>query len=398
MSTRRPRVGILGGGQLALMLAESLVALGADVAIYEPDPDAPARRRYALGASRPYEDRVALRAFLDACDIVTYEFENVPASALRAAGSKTEIVPSLDVLATCQHRAAEKTAIRAAGAPTVAFELVADRAALPAALRAFGLPAIVKTATGGYDGKGQRRYQTMGEVGAEDFPAGVELVIEEVIEIEREVSCIVARRGGKSVSLPLFENRHRAHILDLTTCPARLSAVAARRVRAVAEKLARALSAEGLLTVELFLGRGRAGHGLVLPGTRAKLYVNELAPRPHNSGHVSRIACDHSQFELHARALLGLPLVAPRLVNEGVSFMANLLGDGWPRADEEAKVFGRLSSHPAVRELYLYGKLSARPGRKMGHFCGVATSTVTAGTLADRLRRTAGLSGARGRR
>jgi len=398
MSPRRPRVGILGGGQLALMLAESLIELGADVAIYEPDASAPARRRHALGVSRPYADRAALREFLDDCDIVTYEFENVPADAIRAAGSSTTIVPSLDVLATCQHRAREKHAIRAAGAPTVAFAVVADRDALPDALRTFGLPAIVKTAMGGYDGKGQKRYAKLTDVAAGDFPAGVELVIEEVISIEREVSCIVARRAEKTVSLPLFENRHRDHILDLSTCPVRLPAAAVRRVRSVAEKLARALRAEGLLTVELFLGRGRAGHGLSLPGTRARLYVNELAPRPHNSGHVSRIACDQSQFDLHARVLLGLPLVAPRIVTPGVAFMANLLGDGWPASKDEREIFGKLSANPAVRELYLYGKLDARPGRKMGHFCGVAKSSVTAGTLADRLRRTAGLSGARGRR
>ena len=378
--SRAPRVGILGGGQLALMLAESLIALGADPAVYEPDPDAPARRRLALGDSAPYEDRARLRAFLDGCDVATYEFENVPAASLRAAGSRTKIVPSLDVLEACQHRAREKAALRRAGAPTVAHAAVADRVALVAGLRAFGAPAIVKTALGGYDGKGQRRIERVGDLAPAAFPAGVPLVIEEPIEIEREVSCVVARAAGRAVSLPLFENQHRDHVLDVTLCPARLSPAAARRVRAIAERIAAALDVEGLLTVEFFLGRGRRGHGLPLPGTRARLYVNELAPRPHNSGHVSRVACDRSQFDLLARILLGFPLAEPRLVVPKVAFMANLLGDRRPRELQA------LSTAPAVRELYLYGKREARPGRKMGHVLGVAPSHARALTIARRLR------------
>jgi 5-(carboxyamino)imidazole ribonucleotide synthase len=393
VKSARPRIGILGGGQLALMLAESLIELGADPAIYEPDADAPARRRFALGTSRPYEDTAALRAFLDGCDRVTYEFENVPAQAIRAAGSRTHIVPSLEVLEACQHRAREKDAIARAGAPVVAHRAVPDRDALAEALSAFGLPAIVKTATGGYDGKGQRMIRRLEALRTAQFPPGVALVIEEPLAIDREVSCIVARTGGRTVSLPLFENRHAAHILDVTLCPARLPAAAAKKARAIAEKIAVALDVEGLITVEMFLGRGRAGHGLPLRGTRSRLYVNELAPRPHNSGHVSRVACDRSQFDLLARVLLGLPLSPPRSIVSGVAFMANLLGDGWPSRDEEAEVFGALAADPAVRELYLYGKLEARAGRKMGHLSGVARSHGAAIALAERLRRRAGLRG-----
>ncbi len=259
-----------------------------------------------------------------------------------------------------------------------------------AALARFG-PAIVKTSRGGYDGKGQRRYERAAQVRAEHFPAGAPLVIEETIAIEREVSCIVAVADGRVVSLPLFENRHRNHILDVTLCPARLSAAVARRIRGVAEKLARALRVEGLLTVEFFLGRGREGHGLRLPGLDARLYVNELAPRPHNSGHVSRIACDRSQFDLLARALLGMPLVAPRLVSKEVAFMTNLLGNGWPSAREEVAVFGALAARPEVRELFLYGKQEAHAGRKMGHVSGFASSHARALSVASALRRRAGL-------
>ena len=389
------RVGILGGGQLALMLAESFVALGVDVAIYDPDADAPARRRYALGDSRPYEDRDALRRFLDACDVVTYEFENVPAAAIRAAKSRTPIFPSLAVLEACQHRTHEKEAITRAGAPTVAFVSLPERSQLRAALAAFGFPAVVKTAAGGYDGKGQRTYRSVAELRDTDFPADVPLVVEERVTIERELSCIVARRGTEVVCLPIFENHHTAHILDVTLCPAPISPSLAKKAQALARKVAIALDVEGLITVELFVARGRAGHGVALPGTTARLYVNELAPRPHNSGHVSRVACDWSQFDLHARAVLGMKLPTPRLVVDGTAFMANLLGDRWPKPSAAMSTFGRLATQPGVREVYLYGKREARPGRKMGHVLGVARSPTAAHTKASALRSRAGLSGPR---
>ena len=162
-------------------------------------------------------------------------------------------------------------------------------------------------------------------------------------------------------------------------------------MRRVAEDVARALGVQGLLTVEFFLGRGRPGHGLSLSGLEPRLYVNELAPRPHNSGHVSRVACDRSQFDLLARVLLGMPLAAPRLVSDEVAFMANLLGDRWPADDSaERRVFGALAADPAVRELYLYGKREARAGRKMGHLSGFAPTHARALSRAASLRRRAG--------
>ena len=377
------------------MLAESLVALGCDPAIYDPDPDAPARRRFALGVSRPYDDRVALKSFLDACDVVTYEFENVPASAIRAAHTKTPIFPSLDVLEVCQHRTREKHALSLAGAPTVAFVSVPDRAALPAALETFGFPCVVKTAAGGYDGKGQRKYRRAKDVRRDDFAKGVELIVEELVDIELELSCIVARRDGEAVCLPVFDNVHTAHILDVTLCPARVSPAIALRAEKLALLVAESLRVDGLLTVEFFIARGRAGHGVKLPGTDARLYVNELAPRPHNSGHVSRIACDWSQFDLHARAVLGMPLPRPVRTTRDVAFMANLMGDKWPTDAHAMATFGRLAAEPGVREVYLYGKDSARPARKMGHVSGVARSYDEAFQKVHGLRRRAGLSGPR---
>ncbi len=389
------RVGILGGGQLALMLAESFVALGADVAIFDPDPDAPARRRYALGDSKPYEDRAALRRFLDACDVITYEFENVPAAAIRAARSNTPIFPSLDVLEACQHRSREKEAVIAAGAPTVAFVSVSERSQLRTALASFGFPAVVKTAAGGYDGKGQRTYSKLAEVDEAHFPPDAPLIVEERVRIERELSCIVARRGKEAVTLPIFENHHTAHILDVTLCPAPIPPALARKATKLATQIAVALDVQGILTVELFVARGRAGHGVAIRDSTARLYVNELAPRPHNSGHVSRIACDWSQFDLQARAVLGMPLPNPRLVVDGTAFMANLLGDLWPKPQAATATFGALAAEAGVRELYLYGKREARAGRKMGHVSGVARTATAAFERAEALRRAARLSGPR---
>ncbi|MEO6951846.1 MAG: ATP-grasp domain-containing protein, partial [Polyangia bacterium] len=337
----------------------------------------------------------ALRRFLDACDVVTYEFENVPASAIRAAKSRTPIFPSLAVLEACQHRTREKEAITRAGAPTVAFVSVAERSQLREALIAFGFPAVVKTCAGGYDGKGQRTYLSLAELRDTDFALDVPLIIEERVVIERELSCIVARRGADVVCLPLFENQHTAHILDVTLCPAPIDAALARKAQQLARKIAVALAVEGLITVEFFVARGRAGHGVALPGTTARLYVNELAPRPHNSGHVSRVACDWSQFDLQARAVLGMRLPTPTLVVEGTAFMANLLGDRWPTPAAAMATFGALAAEGGVRELYLYGKREARPGRKMGHVSGVARSPASALKAAQTLRDRCKLSGPR---
>jgi len=363
-------VGILGGGQLGAMLAPALQDLGADVAVYDPDPLAPALRRAARAESGSWRDVARLQAFFDACDVVTYEFENVETEGLERLKGLEKLLPSLDVLRTTQDRVLEKEFLRARGLPEVEF--AGGRAAddLPGAARAFGYPAILKTARGGYDGKGQWRLGSSAELDALlGTPAraaldGAGWVLEEPIDIVLEVSAIVAReRNGDEVVFPLFENEHRDHILDVTLVPARLPDDLEAEAKSVALAAARALGVTGLLTTELFVGRSARRR----PG-EVRVFTNEFAPRPHNSGHVTRKACTVSQFEALARILLGVPLVPPRLVGPGAFCMANLLGEVWEaQGAAEALDLGAWEGNPDLLEVVLYGKSGVATKRKMGH-------------------------------
>jgi len=377
------RVGILGGGQLGSMLATALRKLDAEVSIYDPDPAAPALLRGGRGVTASWSDRAALSAFVAGCDVVTYEFENVETAVLRALAAERPIRPSVEVLATSQDRVAEKRFMAAAGLPHVAFRAVASAAELPAALADFGLPAIVKTARGGYDGKGQAVVRTVEEgaaVAAGFAGAAGGFVLEEPIALEAELSCIVARSAaGEEAVFPVFENFHRDHILDVTVLPARLPPGLGELARATALEAARALGVVGLLTVEFFLGRsardgssGRTPEGG--PGGRGgpRLYINEFAPRPHNSGHVTLKACTFSQYDALARVLLDAPLAQPELVGPGAFCMGNLLGDVWlaqgRRAPGDRLDLGAWADFPDVIDVMLYGKREPRARRKMGHF------------------------------
>jgi 5-(carboxyamino)imidazole ribonucleotide synthase len=363
-------VGLLGGGQLGAMLASALQDLGADVNVYDPDPAAPALRRAASAASGSWRDVPRLQEFFDACDVVTYEFENVETEGLARLEGLSKLAPSLEVLRTTQNRALEKEFLRAHGLPHVAF--VGGRSAdeLPSAARDFGLPAILKTARGGYDGKGQWKLASLAEVDALlDSGARVALdasgwVLEEPIDIVLEASAIVAReRNGDEVVFPLFENVHRDHILDVTLVPARLPDDLEAEAKAVALAAARALGVTGLLTTELFVGRSLRSR----PG-EVRVFTNEFAPRPHNSGHVTRKACTYSQFEALARVLVGVPLVPPRLVSGGAFCMANLLGEVWEaQGGGEGLDLSSWEGHSDLLEVVLYGKRGVAPKRKMGH-------------------------------
>jgi len=363
-------VGILGGGQLGAMLAPALQDLGADVHVYDPDPSAPALRRAARAASGSWRDVPRLQAFFDACDVVTYEFENVEIEGLSQVAGIGKLSPSLEVLRTTQDRALEKEFLRGHGLPHVAFADGRAAAELPRAAAEFGYPAILKTARGGYDGKGQWKLASPADLEALlDGPARVALdasgwVLEEPIDIVLEASAIVAReRNGDEVVFPLFENEHRDHILDVTLVPARLTDDLEAEAKAVALAAARALGVTGLLTTELFVGRSRR----VRPG-EVRVFTNEFAPRPHNSGHVTRKACTYSQFDALARILLGVPLAPPRLVAGGAFCMANLLGEVW---EAQGAVSGLDLSVwegcPDLLEVVLYGKTGVAAKRKMGH-------------------------------
>jgi 5-(carboxyamino)imidazole ribonucleotide synthase len=363
-------VGILGGGQLGAMLVPALQDLGADVHVFDPDPTAPALRRAARAIRAPWRDTARLQELFDACDVVTYEFENVETEGLARVSGLEKLAPSLEVLRTTQDRALEKEFFRAHGLPHVAFAAGKSTDDLRAAARAFGLPAILKTARGGYDGKGQWKLATEAVLEAllaspaRDALEAGGWVLEEPIEIVLEASAIVAReKNGDEVVFPLFENVHRDHVLDVTLVPARLPADLEAEAKSVALSAARALGVTGLLTTELFVGRS-ARHR----SAEVRVFTNELAPRPHNSGHVTRKACTYSQFDALARVLLGVPLVPPRLVAAGAFCMANLLGEVWQAQKSEGGLdLSAWEGNPDLLEVVLYGKRGVATKRKMGH-------------------------------
>lgn len=353
------RVGILGGGQLGLMLAEAVQQLDGDVRVFDPDPDCPCALRLPKVVTAPYEDAAALARFTAGCDLLTYEFENVPAKPLRSLPGAPPILPSLNVLEITQDRIREKEFLRAEGLPVARFAAVREGDDARAAAHALGTPLVLKTAQGGYDGKGQHRIAHPEDL--DRVPDPRPWVLEEVVDIALEVSCIVARdAGGAEIAFPLFENVHRDHVLDTTLLPARVPPDVAARVREVALASARALGVVGLLTVEFFLARANDG-GL-------RVLVNEFAPRPHNSGHVTRNACSLSQYDALARVLLGVPLTEPEPLAPGAFVMGNLLGDVWLAQGRTTLDLSAWARHPRVVDVYLYGKREARPRRKMGHF------------------------------
>lgn len=354
-----PTVGILGGGQLGLMLADSLDRLGHEVVVLEADPDSPCAQRRSQVLLAPPSDPQALADFFSRVDIATFDSENTPAAPLAPYAQK--LAPSLHVLELTQNRAKEKTFLRDAGFRPVQFELVPPGTDVKAAARRFGLPCIAKSVLGGYDGKGQHRLTSEAEVDALPSSAPGGWVLEEVLQLEHEVSCLVARDAKSAVTFPLFENLHAHHILDLTVLPARVAPSLQDEARQVAERIARALDLVGLLTVEFFVGTGRDGV--------RRLYVNELAPRVHNSGHVTRQACTVSQFDALARILTGVPVVQPQ-VHRGAWCMGQLLGEVWlaQGRDGGALDLTAWKDFPDVVDVYVYGKREARAARKMGHF------------------------------
>ena len=352
-------VGILGGGQLGLMLAESLDRLGHEVLVLEADPESPCAQRRSNVLQASPADPLALAEFFSRVDIATFDSENTPAGPLAPYASK--LAPSLRVLELTQDRAKEKTFLRDSGFRPVLFELVAPGEDVKAAARRFGLPCIAKSVLGGYDGKGQHRLSTQAQVETlpADAPGG--WVLEEVLQLEHEVSCLMARDAKSSVSFPIFENLHDHHILDLTVLPARVTPAFQDEARQVADRIAGKLGLVGLLTVEFFIGTGRDGV--------RRLYVNELAPRVHNSGHVTRQACTVSQFDALARILTGVPVVQPE-VHRGAWCMGQLLGEVWLAQGRKGGALDLTAwrDFPDVVDVYVYGKREARPQRKMGHF------------------------------
>lgn len=367
-------IGILGGGQLGRMLAQAARKMGYRTQVYEPQPRCPAGAVADKEVNGSYEDIVALSAFARECDVLTYEFENVPSAPLRAIEGLTLLRPHWSVLATTQNRSREKNWLRQNGFPHARFGEVPAGGDIAAGVAEVGVPCVVKTADFGYDGKGQVKVLTAAELPAavQRF-AGQPVVIEQYVDFACEVSAVVARSvGGELQVFPVAENIHTNHILDLSIVPARVAAEVAGRAESLAREIAERIGLVGVMGVEFFVGRS------------GEVLVNELAPRTHNSGHYTLDACNVSQFEQQVRAICGLPLVPVRLKSPVV--MVNILGDAWARGEPD---WGALTAMDGVH-VHLYGKAEARPGRKMGHLNVVAADLERGVELArvcrDRLR------------
>jgi 5-(carboxyamino)imidazole ribonucleotide synthase len=344
-------LGMLGGGQLGRMFTLAAHSMGYRVAVLDPDSRSPAGAIADVHLKAAYQDREALQHLADSCVAVTTEFENVPADSLRRLAAHCTVRPTGDSVAVAQDRIREKRFLTENGfevAPYVAIERAEDCDRIDAAL----LPGILKRARFGYDGKGQARVATIEEVRAAFIALGSEAcVLEQRVSLACEVSVVAARGAdGATRSFPVAENQHRDGILDVSIVPARVSAEVARSAEAAAQAVAVNLDYFGVLAVEFFVT------------TDGALLVNEIAPRPHNSGHYTIDACVTSQFEQQVRTLCGLPLGDTRLLSPVV--MVNLLGDVWQGGQPAwDAVFGCSDA-----KLHLYGKHEARRGRKMGHY------------------------------
>ncbi|AMJ61265.1 5-(carboxyamino)imidazole ribonucleotide synthase [Bosea sp. PAMC 26642] len=343
-------LGILGGGQLARMLALAAADLGVRVHIFCPDPESPAFDVSAAQTIADYDDEAALAGFADAVDVVTYEFENVPASTAAFLAARTTLRPGARALAVTQDRFSEKTFIAGLGLEVAPFRAVDSLADLEVAVAELGRPSVLKTRRFGYDGKGQvklapdsdiaRAYEEIGR-----SPA----ILEGFVPFSREVSVVAARgKDGAFAAFDLCENEHRDHILAFTRVPARVSPAASGAAIEAARQIGAALGYVGVFAVELFV---------VGEGDSERIVVNEIAPRVHNSGHWTSEGAQTSQFHQHVRAVCGFPLGSPE--RRGRVEMENLIGDAALRWRE-------LLAEPGAH-LHLYGKREARPGRKMGH-------------------------------
>jgi 5-(carboxyamino)imidazole ribonucleotide synthase len=351
-------VGVLGSGQLGRMFAIAARRMGYRVHTFSPDLDTPTGQVADLEIRASYDDLDQVRAFASRVQVVTFEFENVPAATVQAASALAPVRPAWSVLHATQHRLREKTFLAKNGFPHAPFRTVLSLADLQRALADLGLPAVLKTAGFGYDGKGQRLLRLPADA-EEAWTAmhGQEAVLETFVDFASEVSVVAARgQDGELVDYGPVANVHRNHILDVTVAPAPVSERAQREAAAIARSVLETLDVVGVLCVEFFLTQDE------------RLLINELAPRPHNSGHFTFDACVTSQFEQQLRAVCGLPLGSPRQLCPAA--MANLLGELWDAGDPD---WAAACADPRVK-LHLYGKLEPRPGRKMGHLTALAAT------------------------
>jgi len=352
-------IGILGGGQLGRMLALSGRNMGYRFVTLDPTPNSPCGQVADEQIVAAYDDAEAAGRLAKRCDVITYEFENVDARIAEMLMHESDVPQGSELLYTTQHRLREKRAIEAAGVKVAPYREIRSLLDLENAVAELGVPSVLKTVTGGYDGKGQWVIRSVDEIAnaySELSRSGVELVLEQFIHFERELSVIAARSpSGEVMSFPPAENIHVDNILHISIAPANISQEIAERAHKMAEAIATSLESVGLLAVELFMTAD------------GELFVNELAPRPHNSGHYTMEACSVSQFEQHLRAICNLPLLQPKLHSPVV--MVNVLGEHvepllrWLSEDGERE----LQRIGITAKIHLYGKQEAKPKRKMGH-------------------------------
>ncbi len=355
-------IGVMGGGQLGRMFAVAARRMGYRVQIFTPEENSPAGQFADLTRIADYTNESAVRRFAGDVDFITFEFENIPIETIEWCAHEREVRPAGAILHIAQNRLREKNFLADAGFPVAPFRAVRNAHEIASAIEQIGRPAILKTAAFGYDGKGQQMINAREDF-EEIWSAGSadELVLEGAIDFQKELSVIVARDPqGAMATFPVCENIHRNHILDLTVAPARIDEKVAREATRLACAIAEKLELVGLLAVEMFLK------------SDGNLLVNELAPRPHNSGHWTIEGCVTSQFEQQVRAVCGLPLGATEILRP--SAMANLLGEVWLRGEPDW--------HEAMAtegvHLHLYGKTEPRPRRKMGHLTALGSDVEAA--------------------
>jgi 5-(carboxyamino)imidazole ribonucleotide synthase len=361
-------IGVLGSGQLGRMFAIAARRMGYRVHTFSPDEDTPTGQVADVEIDAPYEDLDAVCRFASAVSVVTFEFENVPAATAAAAAKCAPVRPSGHILHTTQHRLREKTFLSQSGLPLTPFRRVCGLPQLAEAAQELGLPAILKTADFGYDGKGQFRITNPSDFEAAWRAVGErEAVLEAFVDFDCEISVVAARTlTGDFMHYGAIENHHSSGILDISIAPARVPAAMAREAIEIARTVLERLGVVGVLCVEFFVCRD------------GRLLINELAPRPHNSGHFTFDANLTSQFEQQLRAVCGFPLGATTQLIPAA--MANLLGDLWSDGEPD---WASATSVSDVK-LHLYGKSSARPGRKMGHLTALSATPEQA--LSDVLR------------
>lgn len=363
-------IGVLGSGQLGRMFAIAARRMGYRVHTLSPDEDTPTGQIADVEINAAYEDLDAVRRFAEAVDVVTFEFENVPAATAATAAEFAPVRPGGYVLHITQHRLREKTFLKQTGLPVTPFRHVTTPEELRSAAQALGLPAVLKTAGFGYDGKGQYRVRTEDDFAAAWEAVGEqEAVLEAFIDFDCEISVVAARgEDGAFVHYGAVENQHRNHILDISIAPARVRPEITRQAVEIAREVLEKLEVVGVLCVEFFVCKD------------GRLLINELAPRPHNSGHFSFDANLTSQFEQQLRAVCGLPLGDVRQFAPAA--MANLLGDVWDAGEPN---WAAAVGIPTVK-LHIYGKAEPRPGRKMGHLTSVAPTLEQAIADVERAR------------